>query len=74
MGTGVTVPWVVEEYHDTAGGGQLELEHGLQQVLQQAPSSPSRSCLLLCTSVTATLCLFISSSFFLLLLLFYFLF
>ena len=21
MGTGVTVPWVVEECHDTAGGG-----------------------------------------------------
>lgn len=45
-------------------GGSRKLEHGLQQMLQQAPSSPSRSCLPLCTSVTATLCLFISSSFF----------
>lgn len=49
-------------------GGSRKLELGLQQMLQQASSSPSRSCLPLCTSVTATLCLFISSSFFFLLL------
>lgn len=44
-------------------GGSQKLELGLQQMLQQAPSSPSRSFLPLCTSATATLCLFISSRF-----------
>lgn len=55
MGTGITVPQVMGEYHNTAGVGQLEAGTWAPADAAAGIIQPLRSCLPLCTSATATL-------------------